>query len=147
MAVENCNTEFFLGFDGHMKRIRWNGVDPVATQIDSVMSVFGHIDKSVTDLKGRLYTGTLNTVQFCSAPKSYAFYRYDKGNITTLVEHIKATTGIAIDLKRNHIYHADFCAYCVVRFDHDPVTGDVCEYFICFNCLLKKFFDFVYIFF
>lgn len=130
MPIQGCDKQFLIGFESNYKLCEWDGVSPTVTEIRSVFTTNGHIDKAVTDLGGHLHFGNSNISVFCGSPPDFAFYRFDKGKVTKTIDHIKSTTAVAIDHKRHKLYHADLCYYQIVQFDLDPKTGDICEYFI-----------------
>lgn len=80
---------------------------------------------------GRLYSGLHNNRIFCSAPPNYGFYLYSKklksGKRQQKFDNFITTTGMAVDRKKNKLYHADACGYTIMQYDWDPKTGEICE--------------------
>lgn len=128
IPIEGCQDKFVIGVHNTTVISRWDGVSKVAVVIRTLFNYNGHANQALVDLRGRLFSGTLNVEVLCSTESDYPLYRYsrNKGSIEVLT-NIKSSGGLAINPVTNKFYHVDSCRFEIAEFDYDPSTGDICN--------------------
>lgn len=132
-----------VGVGHDVKIISWEKHSNVAYVVKTLVSVdqqdpTNGMSAGLPGPDGRIYFGTYSS-KFCGGASNTSFYMYSERNgAQELFGGVKDTCGLAIDKKRNILYHLQTCNQVISQFTWDPHTGDICMYmrikFVLFYC-------------
>lgn len=119
---------FFVGAGNTIILVKWNGVDDTAKFYKLVCEVernTGNImDHAVAGPNNEFIFGTFAPT-LCGSNATQGLYQYKKSVVKTLLTGVKITSGVAIDVKSNILYHLDGCLQILTAYDRDYNTGDL----------------------
>lgn len=127
--IDGHPNRFIVGAGASAAMIDWDGSSPTATRGDTVFDIEPNTN-FLTFLAGPdddYYFGGFNK-SFCLSPANLPLYFYtaSKGQ-SVVASNFKAITGLVLFEKYNVMCVLDSCASKIVIFDHDPITGVLCE--------------------
>lgn len=116
------NNLFLSGAQHDNFLIKWNGIEPKATVVDTVFSVEGdvlssHMDLAAQNHQGKFIGGTTHN-EYCLGPSNSSLYTYSRANgVQEIYTGFQSTAGLAFF--GNKIYHTDVCRQKIEELQQD----------------------------
>lgn len=133
LPIKCTENQFLVGMDRKAVIVKWDGRSPKAVKIRTLFEVDCGTSNVLNDVKidlfGRFYGGT-KSVESCdtNAPPTGAFYEFEEGKCAKkLFGNVFISNGLTWVRKTGKFYYVDSCAYDIIEFDYNPVTGDLCK--------------------
>lgn len=130
VPFKNNANQFIVGLDNVATVISWDGVSSTATQVRTLFT-----GRSQTTLNGLLvspqndlYSGNLDTVNYCGASPKQQVYQYLRDQtFAEVANNMGSTAGMVLIEKTNTVYQIDGCLKALNAFTWNPLTGELCK--------------------
>ncbi|XP_055914737.1 regucalcin-like [Eupeodes corollae] len=131
IPIEGANNKFLVGIGRRISVINWDGFSKTCKVEKDILTVEegdpkctqNRINDGKCDPRGRLFCGTMNTIDIFSN-RTGNFYRIDEGGKYKLLkDNIGISNGLAWNEKNNKFYYIDSLDLKVREYDYDFETG------------------------
>lgn len=129
MPIEGRKNRFLIGFNGTAVMIKWDGISSTATRVKNVFSIAADtiLGGIMVTANNEFFAGGF-TSALCTQLPTLSLYEYTQNkDLVTVFTYFKSTIGLALNEKKNVLYHLDTCTKQISAFDYDPSDGHLCE--------------------